>query len=97
MMAKLAVQSEDLRQQAAAVKTGASNVSDVLNRLTSQIADLAAAWEGGASQAFQTRWQEWQSGAQNVQRAMDDMGVFLEQAAQAYEETETSLQQAAGR
>ncbi|HYH32051.1 MAG TPA: WXG100 family type VII secretion target [Pseudonocardia sp.] len=94
-MAKLAVQSEDLRAQSDAVKTGAGEVSDILSRLTAQIADLAGRWEGGASQAFQGRWQEWQSGAQQVQQAMDGMGVFLAQAAQAYEETEESLKSAA--
>jgi WXG100 family type VII secretion target len=96
-MAKLAVQSEDLRNQAAAVKTGAADVSDILGRLTSQISDLASRWEGGASQAFQTRWQEWQHGAQNVKDAMEHMGLFLEQAAAAYEETEERLKRAAGQ
>ena len=95
-MPKLAVQSEDLRAQSGAVKSGANEVNDILSRLTQQISDLAAAWEGGASQAFQDRWREWQNGAQNVQQAMDDMGEFLRQAAEAYEETENSLKSAAG-
>ena len=96
-MPKLAVQSEDLRDQSNAVKNGANEVSDILTRLTQQISDLASRWEGGASEAFQSRWQEWQTGAKNVQQAMDDMGVFLQQAAEAYEETENSLKTAAGR
>jgi 6 kDa early secretory antigenic target len=92
---KLAVQSEDLRQQSAAVKTGAAEVNDILSKLTSQISNLASAWEGGASQAFQSRWTDWQQGAQQVQQAMDAMGEFLTSAAQAYEETEESLRSAA--
>ncbi|MCE3552390.1 WXG100 family type VII secretion target [Pseudonocardia sp. RS11V-5] len=96
-MAQLAVTFEDLRTQSAAVQTGAADVNDILTRLTSQIADLAARWEGGASQAFQSRWQEWQSGAQSIQQAMDDMGRFLQTAADTYEQTEQGLQQAAGR
>ncbi len=96
-MPKLAVQSEDLRDQSNAVQSGANEVNDILGRLTQQIGDLASRWEGGASEAFQSRWQEWQDGARNVQRAMDDMGVFLKQAAEAYEETEASLKSAAGR
>jgi WXG100 family type VII secretion target len=95
-MPKLAVQSEDLRQQSGAVRSGANEVSDILGRLTAQISDLASRWEGGASQAFQTRWTDWQQGAQQVQQAMDAMGQFLEQAAQAYEDTEESLKTAAG-
>jgi WXG100 family type VII secretion target len=93
---KLAVQSEDLRSQSAEVKHGASDVHDTLSRLTSQIADLASRWEGGASQAFQNRWTDWQQGATQVQEAMDAMGEFLAKAAEAYEDTEESLKSAAG-
>jgi 6 kDa early secretory antigenic target len=97
-MNKLTVQSDDLRQQAHNVQAGATQVNDTLSQLTAQIADLAARWEGGASQAFQMRWQEWQQGAKNVQLAMEHMGQFLSVAAQTYEETEMQIQQqAAGR
>lgn len=95
-MQKLTVQSEDLHDQSRQVTSGANDVNEILGKLTSQIADLASRWEGGASQAFHSRWTEWQNGAKQVQQAMDDMGTFLEQAAKAYEETETNLQQAAG-
>lgn len=95
-MAQLTVQSEDLRTQSAAVQSGAAEVNETLSRLTSQIADLASRWQGGASQAFQSRWQEWQAGAKNIQQAMDDMGRFLGTAAETYEQTEAGLQQAAG-
>jgi hypothetical protein len=50
-----------------------------------------------ASAAFQTRWQEWQAGATQVQQAMDSMGIFLDEAARTYEETEEALRAAAGR
>jgi WXG100 family type VII secretion target len=92
-MARIGVQSEDLRQQASTVKAGAAEVNDILG----QIQTLASTWEGAASAAFQTRWQEWQAGAAQVQQAMDGMGIFLDEAARAYEETEESLRAAAGR
>ena len=94
-MAQLTVQSEDLRAQSGYVKSGAADVNETLGRLTAQIEDLASRWEGGASQAFQARWNDWQTGARSVQHAMDAMGVFLEQAAQAYEDTEDNLKSAA--
>ena len=79
------------------MKAGAAEVNDILGRLTGQIQTLASSWEGAASAAFQARWQEWQAGAAQVQQAMDGMGIFLEQAAVTYEETEESLRAAAGR
>jgi WXG100 family type VII secretion target len=96
-MNKLTVDSSDLRAQAGQVKSGSSEVSEILSRLTAQITELAGRWEGSASQAFQSRWQEWQTGAQSVQQAMEGMGLFLDSAAQAYEDTEASLSNAAGR
>ena len=96
-MARIGVQSEELRQQAGTVKVGASEVSEILSRLTGQIQTLASSWEGAASAAFQARWQEWQAGAAQVQQAMDGMGIFLDEAARTYEETEEALRAAAGR
>ena len=95
-MAKLAVQFEDLRTQSTAVKHGANEVHDILAKLTAQISDLASRWEGGTSEAFHQRWDDWKTGAQNVQQAMDAMGDFLGKAADTYEETENQLKTAAG-
>ncbi|OLT00612.1 hypothetical protein BJF90_34230 [Pseudonocardia sp. CNS-004] len=91
------MQSEELRQQAAEVKAGAGEVNDILSRMTGRIQTLASSWEGAASAAFQARWQEWQVGAAQVQQAMDGMGIFLDEAARTYEETEDSLRAAAAR
>ncbi len=92
-MNKLTVQSDDLRHQSTNVVKGAADVNSILSQLTGQIANLAAQWEGGASQAFQSRWQEWQQGARQVHDAMEHMGQFLQQAAEAYEQTEANIQQ----
>lgn len=96
-MAKIGVQSEDLRQLSTTVRTGSGEVNDLLSRMTGQLQQLASTWEGAASEAFQTRWQDWQTGATQVQQAMEAMGVFLEQAAQSYETTEEELRAAASR
>lgn len=96
-MAAITVQSEDLRDQAGRVAQGSTEVTDVLSRLTGEISALAAGWQGAASEAFQSRWAEWQAGAQQVQQAMDGMGQFLQQAAASYEATEDELRSAAGR
>lgn len=96
-MARIGVQSEDLHSQSARVGTGSETVRQTLDQLTGEIANLAASWQGGASEAFQSRWAEWQAGATQVQAAMESMGQFLQQAAVAYETTEDELRTAAGR
>jgi WXG100 family type VII secretion target len=93
---KLGVQSEDLHSEATSVRSGASEVNHILQKLTAEISNLAASWEGGAS-AFRDRWHEWQTGAEQIRQAMDDMGAFLEQAAHSYEATEEHIKSAAGR
>jgi WXG100 family type VII secretion target len=94
-VSKLAVQFDDLRSQSNGVKNGANEVHDILTKLTAQISDLASRWEGGTSEAFRQRWDDWKAGAQSVQQAMDAMGDFLSTAANTYEETENSLKTAA--
>lgn len=94
-MAKIGVQSEDIRQQSANVNKGAAEVTDILGRLTGEITNLAGTWQGAASDAFQQRWTDWQNGAKQVQQAMEAMGQFLGQAAEAYESTEDQLRNAA--
>lgn len=96
-MAQIGVHSEDLHSQSQQVARGSAEVHDVLGRLTAQIADLAGRWEGGASQAFQSTWHDWQNSATQVHQAMESMGQFLEQAAVAYENTETEIRNAATR
>lgn len=96
-MATIGVQSEELHAQSGRVVSGASEVSQILARLTGEIANLAGSWQGSASDAFQSRWQEWQTGASQVQQAMENMGQFLDQAALAYERNEDELRAAAGR
>jgi WXG100 family type VII secretion target len=96
-MATFSVTSEELHAQSTRVATGAADVEATLTRLSAEIANLAASWQGGASQAFQSRWQEWQAGARQVQDAMANMGAFLQEAATQYEATEEGLRAAAGR
>ena len=95
-MQKLTVQSEDLSHQSTEVHQGAEHVNDILTRLGGQISQLAGNWAGGASDAFHHRWEEWQNGARDIQRAMDDMAQFLKNAADAYEQTEEQIRSAAG-
>lgn len=94
-MATIDVTSEDLHQQAVQVHTGAARVNEILSQLTGQIQDLAGKWQSSSSEAFQGRWQEWHQGATQIHQAMEDMGNFLQQAAQTYEETEDHLRASA--
>ncbi len=96
-MARIGVQSEDLHNQSQRVAQGSAEVTELLTRLTGEIANLAGTWQGAASDAFQSRWTEWQAGASQVQQAMENMGQFLQQAGASYEATEDELRTAAGR
>lgn len=96
-MARIGVQSEELSAQSARVGNGYTQVSDVLTQLTGEITSLAGSWQGAASEAFQSRWAEWQAGSQQILLSMEAMGAFLQQAAAQYETTEEELRSAAGR
>jgi WXG100 family type VII secretion target len=96
-MAAIDVESTELRQQAQSVRSGASEVNDIVGRLTGQVQELSGRWRGSASESFQGLWDEWQRGAQQLREAMQGIGDFLERAAETYEQAEDSIKSSAGR
>lgn len=95
-MASIKVTSEELRSEGVRISNGAEDVNTLLAKLQAEVSDLAGRWEGAASGAFQDRFNAWQKGAREVHQAMTDIAAFLGQAADAYEQAEETIRQAAG-
>lgn len=89
------VTPQELDTESAHVRTGAGEVEAVLNRLGTEITNLASNWTGPAYDAFLEHWHTWQTGAQQVKASMEDMATFLSQAAQKYEANEHDIANAA--
>ena len=94
-MGYIAVTPEELHSQSAQVAAGAEEVNQLVTRLMNQIQELAGNWQGAGSSAFQQLFDEWRQGAQMTKAGMDGIAQFLNNAAQAYEDTDTRISSAA--
>jgi WXG100 family type VII secretion target len=90
-MGLLKVTSEQLMSTSQSVKTGSDQVQQELTALRNLVAPLAADWEGAASASFQQLWQEWETGARQIQEALMGISTLLGHAGQTYQTAEDSV------
>ena len=96
-MGLLKVTSEQLMSTSQSVKTGSDQVQQELTSLRNLVAPLAADWEGAASASFQQLWQEWESGARQIQEALTGISTLLGHAGQTYQTAEDSVKSSIAR
>jgi WXG100 family type VII secretion target len=90
-MAMIKVTSDQLASLAASLKGGNEQVQQQLASMRSQVAPVAADWQGAAAGNFQQLWQEWDQGAKQIQEALDGIAMLLQKAAQTYDAAESSI------
>lgn len=90
-MAIIKVTSEDLHATAAQLKTAAETIRSTNEQAKSQVLALQGAWTGSASSAFEEAFASWTQGANQVDQALARIGELLNNAAQSYESTESSI------
>lgn len=91
-MTYLKVTAEELESVAAQLNTAAAAILEENTRAMGQVNGLVGAgWEGGASQQFNELFQQWKTGADQVQEALNGIGRQLSGAAQAYQQTEDAV------
>jgi WXG100 family type VII secretion target len=86
------VTSEQLESTASALASGEQEISAKLSQLQSMVQTLVDAdWQGCASSSFQELWQQWHSGATQVQQALLGISQMLGKTGQVYQQTEDQL------
>jgi early secretory antigenic target protein ESAT-6 len=90
-MGMLKVTSEELLTLAQSLKSGGDQVQTQLDSMRRQVEPIATEWEGAASSSFQQLWSEWQSGARQVQQALDGISALLTNAGHTYQSAEDSV------
>jgi WXG100 family type VII secretion target len=90
-MGVLKVTSEELLSLAQSLKSGGDQVQTQLDSMRRQVEPVATEWEGAASTSFQQLWSEWQSGARQVQQALDGISALLNNAGHTYQSAEDSV------
>lgn len=90
-MVQLRVQTEDLHQMATTVQQDATQAEEILAKLNGDANNLAANWQGPASQAFHQTFTQWQQQWTSVKTLLEQLGQSLNAAGTGYEDTENQI------
>jgi WXG100 family type VII secretion target len=92
MVQKIAVTPESLHSNATTVNSRAGDVEGIQKGLNSQLGGLVGGeWAGTASSTFDSLWQKYNQGAQQMIEALRGIGTLLNNAGTAYHEAETAI------
>jgi WXG100 family type VII secretion target len=93
-MALIKVTSEDLATVSAQLNSGSEEIDSQLARMRGLVQSLVASdWQGAASSAFDSLYQQWNTSAANLREALDGISRLVANAATAYTNTEQQIQQ----
>lgn len=83
------VSFETIRNASNEVKQGAARIQNQLDDLKAGVQKIAASWQGVAQEGYQARQAQWDQSAADLQQALQQISVSLDNAAQSYQATET--------
>jgi WXG100 family type VII secretion target len=91
-MSYIKVTAEDLQSVSGRLSSSAETINDTNTSAMNQVNNLVGAgWEGAASVQFQTLFNSWKQGADQVQQALHGISDLLRGAGQAYAQTEDQI------
>ena len=82
---------EQLTELSTRVLGGSSNISGELASLRGALAPLEGEWQGLARDRFRELYEQWDTGATQLQQALDGIARLLAQAGQSYADAERSV------
>ena len=85
------VTPEQLTGLSTRVLGGSQNISGELASLRGALAPLDGEWQGQARDRFRELYEQWDTGATELQQALDGIARLLAQAGQSYAEAERSV------
>lgn len=93
-MALIKVTSEDLSSVSAQLTSGSQDIDSRLSNMRAQVQQLVESdWQGAASGQFNELYGQWNTSAGQLQQALDGIAKLLANAASAYQQTESAIQQ----
>lgn len=91
MSGEILLRAEDARSAADAVKNAAQDALDQFNSLKARLAPLGDSFRGRTADKWDEKYSEWDTSAKDLMDALDGLGQFLSQAADAIEQTDSDL------
>lgn len=94
-MATIRVNSTVMREKAGSFKTVANSIKTFTNEMTAEIESLKAAWEGESAETLVNKFRGLADNFEDIFETIVNYATFLEQAAEAYDNTESANVQGA--
>ncbi len=94
-MATIKVNSIVMREKASSFKTVANSIKVFTSEMTSEIESLRSTWEGESAEALVTKFRGLADNFEDVYKTIISYANFLDQAAEAYDNTEAANVQGA--
>ena len=95
-MSNIVVPPQELRDQAAAIAAQAHQAQNDFTAMKSRLEPLASAFQGAASTAFQTHWNQWHTSATSLISALEGLGQYLRTSADQIEQVDRELARGIG-
>lgn len=89
-MARFVVDSDIINAKTAEARGYMDRITSEVNGMTSSLQDLQNSWTGAASGSFQGVLQNWRATQQQVEEAIAQINLALQQAGSNYADTEAS-------
>jgi WXG100 family type VII secretion target len=93
MSGQILAAPEELRGHAKAVQGQADDTTSQFQSMKGRLDQLHSAFQGQAATKFEAEFEKWHNSSRNLIDALHSLGEFLNQAAQAMEETDSQLAQ----
>lgn len=84
-MASLSVKPEELKSIGKTIRTDGENFSNLLREIKAHNSNLQASWKGEDADRYTQKIEEQAKVMDNLADAIDSVGLFLTQIAEAYE------------
>ncbi|MBQ8741959.1 MAG: WXG100 family type VII secretion target [Clostridia bacterium] len=94
-MATIKVNSTSMRDKANSFKTVANSIKTFTGEMTAEIESLRSAWQGESAETTVTRFKGLADNFEEIYNTIVSYATFLEQAAEAYDNTEKANVQGA--
>jgi WXG100 family type VII secretion target len=91
MSQQIRMSPDMMRGKAGSYRSEASQVREVIDRMTNLLTELESEWEGLAAVAFKNRFEEFKPGFRKAADLIDEIAEALVKSAATMEETDQNM------
>lgn len=90
-MSEISAKPEELRQHARNMRDRANTARTEFDQLRTRLQQLSEQFKGSAATAFDGRYQDWNTNANQLIQALEGLGDWLGKAAETVEKVDSEL------